>query len=121
MKRNIVRASQFLSGGLLIGCCLSSCSDRGNGSEAALLNEELLCPEPAVAQFEPWGKSGSQKICKVKHGPFVAWESGYVHVRGQYDNGTKAGVWRWFDKDGNVTKEIDYSQPGTAHGSDIRN
>lgn len=51
-------------------------------------------------------------------GPFVAWEDGYVHVRGQYDMGEEAGVWRWYDKSGTVVKELDYSAAPTQARSE---
>ncbi len=70
---------------------------------------KLDCPSPAVAQFEPWGKAGTQQICKIKHGPFEAWESGYLHLKGEYENGKEAGVWIWYGKDGNVERTVDYS------------
>jgi len=88
----------------LLGCSNES-EDFNN-----LFNEKLNCPAPAVAEFQAWGKSGTQHVCKIKHGPFVAWEGGYVHVRGQYENGKEAGVWSWYDKNGSVVKKIDYSR-----------
>jgi hypothetical protein len=88
---------------------LLGCSDQQTTANK-FLNEKLSCPEPAVAQFEPWGKSGLQQICKIKHGPFVAMEGGYVHVRGQYDNGKEVGVWLWYDVQGKIVKKVDYSK-----------
>jgi hypothetical protein len=98
---------------LVVTCvCLIACSK--GGEESRVSNEDLHCPAPAMAQFEPWGKSGTQQVCKIKHGAFVAWESGYVHVRGQYDMGQKSGLWRWYDKEGKVIKEVDYSTGSSA-------
>jgi hypothetical protein len=94
---------------LLIGfLLLLGCSNEQNDPKN-IFNEKLACPAPAVAEFEAWGKSGTQQVCKIKHGPFVAWEGGYVHVRGQYENGKETGVWYWYDKDGAVVKQLDYS------------
>jgi hypothetical protein len=46
------------------------------------------------------------------HGTFTTLsEDGRVTERSQYDKGKKSGVWRWYDEQGNVTKEIDYSVP----------
>lgn len=94
---------------LSLVACLSllGCSD-GKGNANSFFNEKLACPSPAVAEFEPWGRSGSQQVCKIKHGPFVAWEDNYIHVRGQFENGKEAGVWYWYDKNGNVEEKIDY-------------
>lgn len=88
---------------------LNGCSNEKN-AEHEFLNEKLVCPSPAVAELQPWGKSGMQHICKIKHGKFVAWENGYVHIRGQYENGKESGVWLWYDAVGNVTKKTDYSK-----------
>lgn len=88
---------------------LLGCSNEGSDSNN-FFDEKLACPAPAVAEFQAWGKSGTQQICKIKHGPFVAWEGGYVHVRGQYANGKETGVWYWYDKQGNVVKKIDYTR-----------
>ncbi len=99
----------FLRIGLLIACfALSSCSVGGSDT-SKFFDEKLACPPPAEAEFGAWSKSGSHQVCKIKHGPFVAWEGGYVHVRGQYEMGKESGVWRWYDRQGNVVKEIDYS------------
>jgi hypothetical protein len=93
---------------VLVACaCLIACSQKAAEEEG--FGEDLHCPVPAVAQFEPWGESGQQQICKIKHGAFVAWEAGYIHVRGQYDMGKKSGLWRWYDKQGKVVREINYS------------
>lgn len=86
---------------LLITCLLLfGCSNKQNDTDK-FFNENLVCPATAVAEFDAWGKSGTQQICKIKHGPFVAWESGYIHVRGQYDSGKETGIWYWYDKDEN--------------------
>ena len=84
---------------------------RDDAAKQAFMDEKLVCPPPAVEQFEPWGKSGMQHVCKIKHGPFVAYESGRVQIRGQFDNGKEVGVWRWYGPDGKIEKEIDYSKP----------
>jgi len=72
--------------------------------------EKLACPPPSVAEFDPWGQQGSEHVCKIKHGPFVAFESDHVKLRGQYDNGVEVGIWRWYDAAGKVEKEVDYSR-----------
>jgi hypothetical protein len=77
--------------------------------QRAYFNESLSCPPPAQSEFAGWGKSGSEHVCKIRHGPFVAFENGYVHIRGQYDQGKETGVWRWYSANGKVEKEINYS------------
>lgn len=115
-----LKAATPLRMSLLITCLsLLGCSNEG-GDPNNFFNEKLACPAPAVAEFQAWGKSGTQQVCKIKHGPFVAWEGGYVHVRGQYENGKETGVWYWYDKKGSVVKKIDYTraeQPEQPSGS----
>jgi len=108
MKVGLVYAVTF------VGLVLQGCSDdKPSGAYKEFLEEKIVCPSPAVAEFQAWGKSGTQHICKIKHGPFVAWENGYVHIRGQYENGKEVGVWLWYDAGGNVVKKIDYSKTQT--------
>lgn len=89
---------------------LSGCT-KDDVARQAFFDEKLSCPPPAVSEFNNWGQSGSEHVCKIKHGPFVAFENGHVQIRGQFDNGKEAGVWRWYGPDGKVDKEIDYSKP----------
>lgn len=83
---------------------------KNDAATRAFFDEKISCPSPAIDEFNSWGQSGSEHICKIKHGPFVAFEGGYVRVRGQYDQGKEAGIWRWYSADGRVEKEIDYSK-----------
>lgn len=94
----------------LIAVCLCACTQDDSPARAAYFAEDLKCPAPSKGQFDSWGKSGSSHSCKINHGPFVAFEQGYVQLRGQYDNGKEIGIWRWYDKDGKVLKEIDYAR-----------
>jgi len=98
---------------LAISLVVLGCSNQQSARDK-FFNETLSCPSPALGEFEGWGESGSIHICKIKHGPFVAWENGYVHIRGQYENGKEVGEWLWYDASGTVIKKIDYSktQPG---------
>ena len=107
--KNLTAAIPLGIGSLFVCLSLLGCSNEESDSNK-FFNEKLACPAPAVAEFQAWGKSGTQQVCKIKHGPFVAWESGYIHVRGQYENGKETGVWYWYDKQGNVVKKIDYTR-----------
>ncbi len=92
---------------LALVICLAAC---GSDGERDIFAGGLKCPPPSVVQVEPWGESGSQQICKIKHGPFVASEGGYIHLRGNFHNGKKSGVWKWYDRAGTVIKEVDYDK-----------
>lgn len=104
-----VKTNRLIVSSIVCLSLLSSGCSNEQDSTNKFLNEKLSCPSPAVAEFEAWGKSGMQQICKIKHGPFVAWEGGYVHVRGQYESGKEVGNWYWYDASGKVVKQIDYS------------
>jgi hypothetical protein len=96
---------------ILIGLLFSACADSGGNVVGGPLGKEIVeCVPPARLEIQPWGKSGSSKSCKITNGPFVAAENGYVHLRGQYEAGREVGIWRWYDRDGNVVKTIDYSK-----------
>jgi hypothetical protein len=95
---------------MFLSLLLISCS-KDDPVKQAFFDEKISCPSPAVDEFNGWGQSGSEHICKIKHGPFVAFEGGYVRIRGQYENGKEVGIWRWYGADGKVMKEINYGHP----------
>lgn len=94
-------------------CSRSSQSGAIDQDYDALKKEAITCDLPARAEMRPWGKTGKSNGCYVRSGPFIAAENGYVHLRGQFKEGKEVGVWRWYDKQGNVVKEIDYSTDQT--------
>jgi len=96
---------------VLLASLSSACADQKQGATTNSFDDERIeCVEPARLKTEPWGKAGSLKGCEIADGPFVAADDGYIRMRGQFKNGHKAGVWRWYDRSGNVTKEVNYSQ-----------
>jgi hypothetical protein len=103
----VVKTKLIWFAGLAI-TILSGCRDRDDGT-VAFTNEKLSCPAPAMSEFQPWGRSGMQHVCKITHGQFVAFEDGYVKVGGQYDNGKEVGTWYWYDSAGRIVKQIDYA------------
>lgn len=45
----------------------------------------------------------------LNDGKRTTWhENGQKHYTGEYDKGKRIGIWRFYDEDGNMTKEIDY-------------
>ncbi len=105
---NLLKAHSLTICLLLFGCSNEqSINDK-------FFNETLSCPNPALGEFEGWGKSGTIHICKIKHGPFVGWENGYVQLRGQYENGKEVGEWFWYDASGTVVKKVDYPKTQTG-------
>lgn len=100
---------------LVVLAFASACArDSGDDKNYELLSSEAVaCEPPAQVEVQPWGKSGLSKSCSIKSGGVVTAENGYVHLRGQYDAGKQAGIWRWYDRRGNVVKEIDYSAKQT--------
>lgn len=99
---------------IMIGLLISACGAPGQNAAGLLDKANVECVPPARLERQPWGKSGSSKSCKILNGPFVAADNGYVHLRGQYEAGRAVGIWRWYDRDGVVTRTIDYSKSGSA-------
>ena len=95
-------------------CCIAMFSGCSRGSHqgdyeiAESMSGEIICPPHSTKEYRPWGKSGVWLGCWVKHGHFVAVE-GHLRIRGQYDNGREVGRWKFYDQEGNVYKEVDYS------------
>jgi hypothetical protein len=80
---------QYLNGRaiwILAVLLLGGCS-KDDPAKKAFFHEGLSCPAPSEEEFAAWGESGTAHICKIKHGAFVAFENGYIHIRGQYDQG----------------------------------
>lgn len=91
---------------LFAGCGMEASQDSRIAQD---LSNEMSCPKPSVKEYRAWGKSGVSVGCRIDHGPFVAVE-GYLRVRGQYESGRKVGRWEFYDQDGKVYKEVDYSE-----------
>jgi hypothetical protein len=73
------------------------------------------CPPGAIEAIEPWGISGVIRSCmtkdgRIRNGRFVAAENGRLALSGTYVNGSKSGVWQWYDEQGRSTKQIDYTK-----------
>lgn len=87
----------------------SSCLMRSEeDAERIRAFEPFECPEPGVEVTTASGKTGLARQCVIRNGSFVYSEGG-IFIVGQYENGKHAGIWRWYDKSGNVTQESDYS------------
>lgn len=108
----MLRVGFTLTGVLLIAGCTNSAGKDAN--HELLDRESVTCSPPARPEIQSWGQAGLSLSCKMVNGSFVAVENGYVHMRGQYEAGREVGMWRWYDKDGNVVKTIDYSKPDQA-------
>lgn len=63
-----------------------------------------------VEKYWNWEGGGLAKRYQVaedgitKHGEYLEYkEDGYLWISGQYRNGKQSGLWKWYDKYGNVT------------------
>ena len=72
----------------------------------ALSRPRVDCPPPTQAMMNPWGWNGKSDGCYLREGPFVAAEGGYVRIRGQFTHGEATGIWKYYNEDGVVVKEI---------------
>jgi hypothetical protein len=102
----IVSAIAMLSIGL--NACHDGSSHLEPNNYKALKKNGAPSASPAVAEMRLWAKSGQLAGCYIAHGDFVAAENGYVYLTGGYHYGKKAGIWRWYDRNGAVVKTVKY-------------
>lgn len=95
---------------LAVGGCNSPSTS--NQDHEVLNREKIVCAAPGRLEMRPWGEVGQSAGCYVQDGAFVTAEGGYIRLRGQFTDGKKSGIWRWYDPQGKVIKEIDYSPNG---------
>ncbi len=72
-------------------------------TRSAVAEVNLQCSEGAVEKREVWSKLGIAVFCErdgIKHGEWQAWDGGYMHIAGQYADGNKDGVWKYFNAHG---------------------
>ena len=72
-------------------------------TRSAVANVNLQCTEGTVEKREVWSKLGIAVFCErggVKEGTWQAWDGGYMHIAGQYVDGNKDGVWKYFNAHG---------------------
>ena len=71
--------------------------------------QTFIFPAGTEVTYRGWSEKGRMRYCEAfKNGPWEAWMSGYKWVQGTYKNGKKEGVWLWFNKDGSISKKINY-------------
>lgn len=92
--------------------CLAATACSSEHNDPPYFREPLACIAPAEPDSSPWSKTGGQRACKINHGPFVAWDNGYVHIRGQYDMGKQTGLWCYYNEQGQVADLTDFSASG---------
>lgn len=83
-----------------------------NKTKNALVDVSLQCNEGAIEKRAVWSKLGIAIFCEkdgVKHGVWQAWDGGYMHIIGEYDNGQKHGTWKYFNAYGEQWAEKSYT------------
>ena len=77
----------------------------------AMKSSSFVCPEGLKEKTEDWSKLGTSRSCvKPKHGKWEAWDEGYKHIDGYYNNEKEHGVWVFYNSDGSIYKKIEYNQ-----------
>lgn len=111
MKMNKFKAALFIAALVIAsGGCARSDAPKVDEDYAALEREERpVCAPPSVPELRAWGKTGMSSGCYIQHGRFLVAEGGTIRFIGEYDRGSRAGHWKWFDSSGKVYKEKDYS------------
>ena len=71
-----------------------------NKTKNALANHKIQCKDGTAEKREVWSKLGIAIYCQkdnIKNGVWQAWDGGYMHISGEYMNGKKHGVWKYFN------------------------
>ncbi len=74
-----------------------------NKTRSVLEDYSLQCKEGSIEEREIWSKLGIAVFCEkdgTKHGPWQAWDGGYMHISGSYIGGQKHGTWKYFNARG---------------------
>ena len=90
--------------------CLSSCGEPISQPEG-MLNENLDCPKGSNGRYDRHGGMGTNQwvhSCKKNDGAYHVWRNEVIIIEGAFNNGKETGTWIYRDKDGNVTKTINY-------------
>ena len=88
-------------------------------TRSAVAEVNLQCGEGAVEKREVWSKLGIAVFCErdgVKDGTWQAWDGGYMHIAGQYADGDKDGVWKYFNAHGEQWGVRTYAMGKEASG-----
>lgn len=88
-------------------------------SKESILKVELSCADGTIEKLQRWSKAGYSRGCYkngLRHGKWIAWEGGYLHIAGSYRNGNHDGQWKFFNKDGTIYRIIQYD-----NGKEITN
>ncbi|MXY15010.1 MAG: hypothetical protein F4X93_02095 [Proteobacteria bacterium] len=88
-------------------------------TRSAVAEVNLQCIEGAVEKREVWSKLGIAVFCErdgIKHGEWQAWDGGYMHIAGQYADGDKDGIWKYFNAHGEQWGVRTYAMGKEASG-----
>ncbi len=117
MRKNIARTFLVLMAAALIGyfAFMSYVSSEmrasSNKTWDAMKASRFECPDGMVVRTEGWSKLGVSRTCSnPRHGKWEAWSDGYKNIAGFYEYGKKHGVWIFYNRDGSISKKIEYKQ-----------
>jgi hypothetical protein len=80
-------------------------------SWTAMQAAPFVCSVGAELRTDGWGKSGYSRSCALpKEGEWEAWEDGYKHISGTYRAGKEHGRWTYYNRDGSVSRIVEYSE-----------
>jgi len=85
----------------------------------AMKASNFECPPGMDVRTEGWSKLGVSRTCSSpRHGKWEAWSDGYKNIDGFYEHGKEHGVWIFYNKDGSISKKIEYKR-GVEVTSDV--
>lgn len=88
-------------------------------TRSAVAAVDLQCTDGAVEKREVWSKLGIAVFCEkdgTKQGVWQAWDGGYMHIAGQYVDGEKDGIWKYFNAHGEQWGVRTYDRGKEASG-----
>jgi antitoxin component YwqK of YwqJK toxin-antitoxin module len=83
-------------------------------------SNKFECPTGMEVKMEGWSKVGYSRTCiSLRNGKWEAWDDGYKHIDGYYEQGKKQGKWVYYKPDGTVSKEVEYNQDVEVTGNEL--
>lgn len=78
--------------------------------------KNFVCDGQSSVVYSAWGSRGMSKSCVRDsdgrlNGSFIAAEYGRIFSISHYTDGKSSGLWLWYDRDGNITKELMHDEP----------
>lgn len=91
-----------------------------NETYEVIRHVSLSCSPNTEQKIEAWSKAGLSVSCRkgeTIHGPWQAWESGHLAIKGEFSEGQKSGTWLVYTDNGDLHRATQYE--GGKEVSDV--